>query len=146
VWLEVGTDIEHAHATAATATTIADSTGDPYLSAISRLALAVVLIQHDGVRDAFPVLDACRVLLSPDDRWDTGASWVVTAHAAVLLGDTVTASAACSHAEQLVRPLGDDWGLNHLEALLGYIAQAERRYADAATHLRQAADAAGRLG
>ena len=49
-------------------------------------------------------------------------------------------------ADHLLRPLGDDWILDHLDALLGYIAQAEQRFDDAAIHLRRAAGAAERLG
>ena len=78
--------------------------------------------------------------------WDLGGSWILTAHAALALGDTVAASAACTNADRLLRPLGDDWILDHLDALLGYIAQAEERFDDAATHLRRAAIAAKRLG
>ena len=79
-------------------------------------------------------------------RGISAAPWILSAHAALLRGDVVAASVACAEADRLLRPLGDDWALDHLDALLGYIAQAEERYDDAATHLRRAAAAAGRLG
>ena len=85
-------------------------------------------------------------LLDEAHPWDLGGTWILSAHAALLRGDVVAASVACAEADRLLRPLGDDWALDHLDALLGYIAQAELRYADAATHLRRAAEAAGRLG
>ena len=87
-----------------------------------------------------------RSLLDETHPWDLGGTWILSAHAALLHGDVVAASAACAEADRLLRPLGDDWALDHLDALLGYIAQAEERYDDAATHLRRAAAAAGRLG
>ena len=43
-------------------------------------------------------------------------------------------------------PLGDGWALSHAEALLGALAQAEHRFADATAHLARAADAAHALG
>jgi tetratricopeptide (TPR) repeat protein len=79
-------------------------------------------------------------------RWGEGAAWILTAHAALALGDTALAHRACQEAEPLVRDLGDDWTLDHLDAVLGLLAQAEHRFTDAATHLRRAAEACGRLG
>ena len=57
-----------------------------------------------------------------------------------------TAKAASEQALKLIRPLGDNWGLSHAEALLGGLAQAEHRFADAVDHLDRAAEAAGNLG
>ena len=112
----------------------------------SRSALALVLIQNGGPDRAVSLLDESRQLLDESHPWDLGGSWILTAHAALALGDTVAASAASTNADRLLRPLGDDWILDHLDALLGYIAQAEQRFDDAATHLRRAAAAAQRLG
>ena len=146
-WLEVTSNIEQACSAAEEAVVAADSTGDPYLAAFSRSALALVLIQNGGGLDrATSVLDESRSLLDETHPWDLGGTWILSAHAALLHGDVVAASAACAEADRLLRPLGDDWALDHLDALLGYIAQAEERYDDAATHLRRAAAAAGRLG
>ena len=40
----------------------------------------------------------------------------------------------CAAAVRILAPLGDAWGLQHAEAALGRIAQADRRFADAARH------------
>jgi tetratricopeptide (TPR) repeat protein len=145
-WLEVTSNIEHACDAAEAAVVAADSTGDPYLAAFSRSALALVLIQNGGLGRATSVLDESRQLLDETHPWDLGGTWILSAHAALLHGDAVGASVAGAEADRLLRPLGDDWVVDHLDALLGYIAQAEERYDAAAIHLRRAADAAGRLG
>ena len=145
-WLEVTSNIERACSAAEEAVTAADSAGDTYLAAFSRSALALVLIQNGGLDRASSVIDEARHLLDVTHPWDLGGTWILSAHAALLRGDVTAASTACSHADHLLRPLGDDWALDHVDALLGYIAQAEERYDDAATHLRRAADAAHHLG
>jgi predicted ATPase/DNA-binding SARP family transcriptional activator len=145
-WLEVTSNIEQARTAAEEAVVAADSTDDSYLAAFSRSALALVLIQSGGIDRASELLDESRRLLDESHPWDLGGTWILTAHAALLRGNTVAAGAASSEADRLLRPLGDDWILDHLDALLGYIAQAEERYADAATHLSRAAAAAGRFG
>jgi tetratricopeptide (TPR) repeat protein len=145
-WLEVTSNIGRAGCAAEEAVAAADSTGDPYLAAFSRSALALVLIQNGGLDRASSVLEESRDLLGETHPWDLGGAWILSAHAALLHGDALAASAACAEADRLLRPLGDDWILDHLDALLGYIAQAEERFDDAATHLRRAAAAAGRLG
>ncbi|MEP7115620.1 MAG: transcriptional activator domain-containing protein, partial [Ilumatobacteraceae bacterium] len=145
-WLEVTSNIEHACSAAEQAVVAADSTADPYLAAFSRSALALVLIQNGGLDRASGLLDESRNLLDESHPWDVGGTWILSAHAALLRGDVVAARAASSEADRLLRPLGDDWVLDHLDALLGYIAQAEERFADAATHLRRAAAAAARFG
>jgi tetratricopeptide (TPR) repeat protein len=145
-WLEVTSNIELACGAAEEAVAAADATGDPYLAAFSRSALALVLIQNGGLDRATSMLDESRHLLDETHPWDLGGAWILSAHAALLRGDTRAASAACAEADRLLRLLCDDWVLDHLDALLGYIAQAEERFDDAATHLRRAADAARRLG
>jgi tetratricopeptide (TPR) repeat protein len=42
--------------------------------------------------------------------------------------------------------VGDNWALAHAEGLLGELAQAQGRYADATVHLASAANSAGSLG
>jgi tetratricopeptide (TPR) repeat protein len=73
-------------------------------------------------------------------------AWVLTVHAALTLGDTTRATRACQAAEIALDGLGDDWAVSHLQAALGFLAQTERRFLDAATHLRRAAEASERLG
>ena len=105
-----------------------------------------MLIQNGGLDHTSTVLDESRQLLDETHPWDLGGAWILAAHAALLRGDAVAANAAAAEADRLLRPLGDDWALDHLDALLGYVAQAEERFDDAAIHLRRAAVAAERLG
>jgi hypothetical protein len=49
-------------------------------------------------------------------------------------------------AVELLEPIGDAWGQVHAQGILGGLAQAEGRYADAAACFEGAADAAVRLG
>ncbi|MFI5893838.1 hypothetical protein ACIA5D_27435 [Actinoplanes sp. NPDC051513] len=79
-------------------------------------------------------------------RWEEGAGRLLEGWARTGLGDTAAARAACDEALRILTPLGDAWALSHAEALLGGLAQAEHRYADAVVHLTRAADAAHRLG
>ncbi|NMO49606.1 transcriptional activator domain-containing protein [Actinoplanes sp. TBRC 11911] len=83
--------------------------------------------------DALPVLDG----------WEAGAGKLIEAWASIALGDVGRARAACDEAR---RVLDDAWALAHAEALLGGLAQAEHRYAEAVAHLSRAADAAEQLG
>jgi tetratricopeptide (TPR) repeat protein len=53
---------------------------------------------------------------------------------------------ACDEALRLLRPLGDQWALNHAEGMLGALAQGQQRYAEAIIHLGRAAEATHRLG
>ena len=146
-WLEAGVNVEHAHEAAEHAVEDADTTGDVYLAAVSRLALAFVLTQQARPRDALELLERCRTVFGDLARaWEEGASCVLTAFAALALGDTGLAEAALVDADRLIRPLGDDWGLGHLDAVLGQLARAEHRLPEAQLHLRRAAEAAGRLG
>ena len=69
-----------------------------------------------------------------------------SAFAHLALGDTAAGRAACEEAIRLIEPLGDAWGLLHAEGLLGGIARAEHRFADAARHHAHAAESAAGLG
>jgi tetratricopeptide (TPR) repeat protein len=80
------------------------------------------------------------------DAWEEGAAWLLTAWAETALGEVGRGRAACDEALRRLVPLGDGWALSHAEALLGALAQAEHRFADATGHLARAADAAHRLG
>jgi tetratricopeptide (TPR) repeat protein len=63
-----------------------------------------------------------------------------------MLGDTAPATRNATEAMQLLTPLGDSWGLVHVGALLGGIAQAEHRFDDAVDALARAAHESQRLG
>jgi predicted ATPase/DNA-binding SARP family transcriptional activator len=78
--------------------------------------------------------------------WESAAASLLEAWADIALGDTAGARAACDAALRGLPEDGDRWARSHAEALLGGLAQAEHRYADAVAHLTRAADAAHRLG
>ena len=145
-WLTSG-DVRQAHAYAERALTIATEADDDGLRAASRAALAFVLLQEARAQEALDLLDGVPAVQQRlGRRWDEAAAWILTVHAALTTGDTVLAAGACRAAEAVVPALADDWALGHLHAAQGFLAQVERRFADAATHLRCAAEAAERLG
>ncbi len=78
--------------------------------------------------------------------WETAASLVLTAYAALMLGDTAAAARDGAEAESILTPLGDSWGLVHAKAMLGGLAQAEHRFDDAIDALTSAAQEATTLG
>jgi predicted ATPase/DNA-binding SARP family transcriptional activator len=147
-WFEAsGGDVDRAVADVEEAIGVADTAGDAELRASGGLILAFVYSQQGRPHDALAVLAGCR----PEfDRlglaWEAGASWLLSAWAETALGATDHARTACDEALRLLVPIGDGWALSHAEALLGGLAQAEHRFADAAAHLARAADAARTLG
>jgi predicted ATPase/DNA-binding SARP family transcriptional activator/tetratricopeptide (TPR) repeat protein len=121
----------------------ADSGGARGVAVRPRLFLAFVHSQQGRPRDALAALAECRDVLR---GWERGAAWLLTAWAQIALGDVAAGKYACDEALRLLVPLGDQWALAHAEALLGALAQAEHRFADAIAHLTRAAEAADRLG
>ena len=84
-WLEAGNNAEDAQAAAEQAITAADASGDEHASAVSRVALAFVLIQRAQPQKALDLLDQCRAEHHRLGRvWDEGASCVLAVHAALL--------------------------------------------------------------
>ena len=81
-----------------------------------------------------------------DLEWRIATSLVLSAYGSLMLGDTTTATRDATEAVRLLTPIGDSWGMVHAEALLGGIAQAEHRFADAARALARAADESATLG
>lgn len=145
-WLATD-DVASALAAAEEAMTIAEATGDEHLGAISRNAQAFVLLQQARPHEALQLLlPAPAVHHRLGHPWEEGAAWILIAHAGLAIGDTTQAARACQTAEHLIRGLGDDWALGHLDGALGFLAQTEHRFMDAAIHLRAAAEASGRLG
>jgi tetratricopeptide (TPR) repeat protein len=78
--------------------------------------------------------------------WETAGDLVLAAYGSLMLGDTAPATRNATEAMQLLTPLGDSWGLVHVGALLGGIAQAEHRFDDAVDALARAAHESQRLG
>jgi predicted ATPase len=121
--------------------------GDAQAGVIARLHLAFVHTQGGRAADALELLESCRGDLARFGlAWEEGASWLLSAWAHIASGDITAGQAACDQALRLLRPLGDSWALAHAEGLLGELAQAQGRYADATAHLAGAAHAAGTLG
>jgi predicted ATPase/DNA-binding SARP family transcriptional activator len=146
-WLEAGNRAAGAREAAELGVRAAGDSGDEYALAHAQLARAFVLIQEGGADEALRLLDDSRVRFRAlGCAWEEGACCILTAHASLIAGDAPRAASACADAEVLVRPIGDDWGLGHLDATLGQLARAEHRFADAAVHLERAAEAASRLG
>ena len=112
-----------------------------------RLHLSFVHTVQSQPRQALELAAACQTDFHRLGRdWEEGASWLLSAWAHIALGALADGQTASQEALKLIRPLGDNWGLSHAEAILGGLAQAEHRYADAVDHLDRAADAAGNLG
>jgi tetratricopeptide (TPR) repeat protein len=121
--------------------------GDDELRCVGRLYLSFVRSQQGRAQDALVMLADCRAEFHRlGRRWEEGASWLLSAWAEIALGETARGKAACDEALRLLGPLGDQWALNHIEAMLGGLAQAEHRFADATAHLKRAADATHKLG
>ena len=112
---------------------------EPDLVEVGRLHLSFVRSQQGRAADALALLDRCRPAFAERGQaWEEAASWVLTAWAEIASGNLAAAPAACARALELLQPLGDNWGRIHAEAMLGELAQAEHRYAEATGHLRHA--------
>ena len=73
--------------------------------------------------------------------WPAAASLLLAAFGSLMLGDTGAARRDADEAVHLLAPLGDAWGTVHAQAMLGSIAEAEKRRDDAVRALAAAADA-----
>jgi predicted ATPase/DNA-binding SARP family transcriptional activator/predicted negative regulator of RcsB-dependent stress response len=143
-WLEAsGGNLDRASADIEQAMRIADDE----LRSMGRLHFSFVRTQQGRPHDALALLADCRADFQRlGRRWEEGASWLLSAWAEIALGETARGRAACDQALRLLGPLGDEWALIHAEAMLGGLAQAEHRFADATAHLERAAAAAHTLG
>ena len=120
---------------------------DDELRSVGQLHLSFVRSQQGRAQDALDLLEESRVVFHDLGlRWEEAANWVLTAWAEIARGEMARGKAACDEALRLIVPIGDNWGRIHAEAMLGGLAQAEHRFADAAAHLEQAAEAAHQLG
>ena len=140
-WFEaVGGNLDRAIADIDEAIAIAD---DDALRARGHLFLAFAHTQGGRPEVALAALDRQRAALH---GWEAGAAWLLTAWSEIARGRLERGRAACVEVSRLLEPHGDAWALSHAEAILGGLAQAQRRFPDAIAHLRRAADAAHRLG
>lgn len=143
-WLESGNDVVRAEADARRGLDL--DVAAPLIARL-KVALAFTHVQQGRSAEALPLLEDARATYRVSgSAWDEGQAWLLTTHAASAVGDISLADHACSEADLLLRDLGDDWALDHLDAALGHTASAAGRYEDAAAHLSNAADAASRLG
>jgi len=121
--------------------------GDDRLRADAQRHLAFLRIQqgrpHDVLQCAAASLAVYRQLELP---WETAASLLLGAFGSIMLGDTTGATRAATEAVQFLTPIGDAWGMVHAEAMLGAVANAEHRFADAAAALTRAASLSETLG
>ncbi len=145
-WLDAaGGDVELGHATVVDAIEQFDFAGDDLARARADFYLAFVLSQKGDFEGCQRVLDLSRpVFVELGQSWDEAANWVLFAHVTLAAGDQAAATKACTEATRLLAEVRDPWFLVHTEAMLGAVAQAEARYADACHHLGRAADAAQR--
>jgi predicted ATPase/DNA-binding SARP family transcriptional activator/tetratricopeptide (TPR) repeat protein len=149
-WNEAGADIARARVESERAVEIADSSGDDVTAAESRFALAFVLIHQGQARTALQLLDEWRSAADHDNAparsWDLAMTCVLVGYAGLAAGETARARAACEEAAGPLMDLDDDWLTSHIEGILGQLAQADHRLADAAVRLTRAADAGRRVG
>lgn len=147
-WLHAaGGNVELGHETVLDAIDQFDFTGDELARARADFFLAYVLSQKGDFDTCQRVLDHSRpVFADHDQAWDEAANWVLSAHVTLAAGDQAAATKACTEAQRLLAEVQDPWFLVHTEAMLGAVAQAEARYADACHHLARAAEAAESQG
>lgn len=120
---------------------------DASLALLTRWYGGFVLPQEGRAAEALTDLAHCRnAYAATGARWEEGGSLLLTAFAAIALGDTSRSRVACEQAIRILRPIGDSWALLHAEGALGRIAHAEGRFPAAAGHHGAAAESADRLG
>lgn len=78
--------------------------------------------------------------------WETAASLILAAYAALMVGDTATAAAEATAAVEILSPIDDAWALVHAQGLLAGIARVEGRLDEASHALRGAAEKSRVLG
>ena len=78
--------------------------------------------------------------------WETAASLILAAYAALMVGDTATAAREATAAVEILAPIDDAWALVHAQGLLAGIARVEGRLDDASHALRGAAEKSRVLG
>lgn len=142
-WLEaMSGDLARARAALDAATTLA---GDD--APLARWHEGFVLLQEGRPAEAITALERSRAAFAArGSAWHEGGSLLLIAFAHLALGDAAAAQSTCADAILALEPVGDTWALLHAEGLLGQIARAERRFADAARHHARAAESAAALG
>ena len=80
------------------------------------------------------------------DGWRAAGAAVLAAYGALMVGDTAVATRHGEVAVDLLATIADPWVLVHAQAMLGGVAQAEHRLADAAAALERAAEESAAMG
>ncbi|WP_432479001.1 BTAD domain-containing putative transcriptional regulator [Nocardioides sp. GXQ0305] len=147
-WLEASAgDVTLAQADLDHARSLAGEVGDEVLVADVDRHQAFVAIQQGRAELARSSADASLATYGRLELpWRTAGSLLLGAYGSLMDGDTATATRDAGEALLLLTPLGDGWGLVHANAMLGGIAQAEHRFAEAARALEDAADTSRLLG
>jgi tetratricopeptide (TPR) repeat protein len=125
----------------------AERLGDDRVAADAHRHLAFLGIQQGRPQEV--LASAGRALATYrelDLPWETAASLLLGAFGSIMLGDTPSATRDATEAVRLLTPIGDAWGMVHAEAMLGAVANAEHRFADAADALTRAAALSETLG
>ena len=147
-WLEASAgNVDQAQDDLDGAMAVAERLGDDRLRADAQRHLAFLRIQQGRPQDVLELagrsVASYRRLELP---WETAASLLLGAFGSIMLGDTVSATRSATEAVRHLTPIEDSWGLVHAEAMLGAVANAEHRFADAAAALTRAAELSERLG
>ncbi len=147
-WLDAAAgDVEQGHTAVNGAIEQLPDLDDRATGARADLFLAYVLSQKGEFAEALRLLERSRLVFAEVDRgWEQSVSWVLTAHIGVAAGDPAAAVQACAEATRLLAEVGDPWLIVHMEAMLGGVAQSDRRFSDACDHFGRAAEASSRQG
>jgi len=140
-WLDASAgNVEDGHRAIAEALQLLEPGKDRFLHAKAQWYLAYVLAQQGRFVESSLVVEASRAVFGElGSEWEEAASWVLTAHSAIAVGDPASAGVACWEAATLLARVGDPWLMVHAEGMLGGVAQGEHRFADACEHLGRAA-------
>jgi predicted ATPase/DNA-binding SARP family transcriptional activator len=147
-WLEASAgNVALANTDLDEAADIAEGLGSPALRAdVARHRAFVLLQQGQPVEARSSATSGLGAYREMNLAWETAASLVLTAYGAVMVGDTAAAASEGAEAVSILTALGDSWGLVHATAMLGGIAQVERRFDDAIDALSGAVQESIRLG
>jgi predicted ATPase/DNA-binding SARP family transcriptional activator len=147
-WLEASAgNVDQAQDDLDGALAIAERLGDDRLRADAQRHLAFLRIQQGRPQDVLELAGrSVAVYRRLELPWETAASLLLGAFGSIMVGDTVSATRAATEAVRHLTPIEDSWGLVHAEAMLGAVANAEHRFADADAALTRAAELSERLG
>src|SRR4029079_17919518 len=123
---------------------VADATAlagdDPDLRARCAYHLAYVVSHHGDWEDGLALTAQARELYAGLDRpWDQAANALFAARPAISAADVARAAAARDEVQRLLEVVDDPWLHVRRDAMLGELARVERRFDEAAAHLRRAA-------